>query len=302
MFLIAGGQFDTNITALVERLNARGIAHHALLIGPGDEPRLRIDLDQQTFQVDGQTITPSACFIRQDVFLYETPDIGRARVRAQNWYSAIRGWTEACPEIRLFNRSSTLRENNKIFNLVAARQSGLRVPPTVVTNDLTAFASDSDRLIEKPVAGGEYTALLCDKLTSGSAGPRFVQPRLMRPEYRIYRVGPTLMAFELRSDELDYRRTQRVTLTPVPVPNGIAQPLIRLCDRLDLDFAAADFMLDDEGRLNFLEVNTQPMFAAFDRAADGGLCDAIIDALQDGAARANHGWDAARPLPRVAFG
>lgn len=300
MFLIAGGQFDTNITALADRLDARGVASHALLIGPTDEPRLHIDLDREILQVNGKTLTPSACFIRQDVFLYPTPDIGRAQVKAQNWYCAIRGWIEACPDTRLFNRSATLRENNKIFNLVTARQCGLRVPPTIVANDLTAFAAEAERLIEKPVAGGEYTAHLRDSIASESrSGPRFVQPRLACPEYRIYRIGPALMAFELRSEELDYRRTQQVTLTPVAVPDGVARPLTSLCDRLDLDFAAADFMLDDDGRLNFLEINSQPMFAAFDRAVEGRLCDAIIDALLDSTA-----LDAAahRTARRVAVG
>ncbi len=39
-------------------------------------------------------------------------------------------------------------------------------------------------------------------------------------------------------------------------------------------------MIDPETEeLLFLEVNTQPMFAAFDQTVDGMLCDAIIDYL-----------------------
>jgi hypothetical protein len=34
-----------------------------------------------------------------------------------------------------------------------------------------------------------------------------------------------------------------------------------------------------DGEWTFLEVNSQPMFAAFDKAADGRLCDAILDWL-----------------------
>lgn len=289
MLLIAGGQQDPNLDVLLRRLRARGIAHRALLVGPRQEPCLRIDLERETFELDGQVLAASGCFIRQDVFLYPAPDVGAAHNLAQNWYSAIRGWFESRPETRLFNRFVTLRENNKIFNLLAARQCGLRVPPTIVTNDLAGCGASAGAMIQKPVAGGEYTALLSESLAGGAPariGPRFVQPRLERPEYRVYRIGPALMAFRLASDELDYRRTQQVTITPVPLPAGIAQPLTRLCDRLQLDFAAADFMLDGSGRATFLEVNSQPMFAAFDRAAEGRLCDAIIDALSDAPARA----------------
>lgn len=137
-------------------------------------------------------------------------------------------------------------------------------------------------LIQKPVAGGEYTGLLSEmqqKSETVSSYPRFVQPRLNRPEMRIYRIGPKLIAFWLHSSELDYRRTQDVEIVPAPVPTAIGAKLTRLCDRLDLDFAAADFMTGGDGALQFLEVNSQPMFAAFDRAVGGEVCDAIIDYL-----------------------
>ena len=64
------------------------------------------------------------------------------------------------------------------------------------------------------------------------------------------------------------------------MPSAIANRLVRLCDRIGLDFAAADFMRDPtSGELVFLEVNSQPMFAAFDLVAGGRLCDAILDGL-----------------------
>ncbi|MDO5613993.1 MAG: hypothetical protein Q4G14_12240 [Paracoccus sp. (in: a-proteobacteria)] len=138
-----------------------------------------------------------------------------------------------------------------------------------------------DTLIQKPVAGGEYTALIAD-LPQGAHYPRFVQRRLNRPELRVYRIGDAVMGFWLNSPDLDYRRAQTAELTVAEVPCDLADGLVALCDRLELDFAAADFMADDAGELLFLEVNSQPMFAAFDRVAQGLLCDAIIDHLQAG--------------------
>ena len=38
-------------------------------------------------------------------------------------------------------------------------------------------------------------------------------------------------------------------------------------------------MRNKDGAYCFLEVNTQPMFAAFDAVIGGRLCDAIIDHL-----------------------
>jgi hypothetical protein len=64
----------------------------------------------------------------------------------------------------------------------------------------------------------------------------------------------------------------------------VSERLIGLCDMLGLDFAAADFMRHPEtGAPVFLEVNSQPMFAAFDKIEDGRMSDAIIDTLSKSA-------------------
>lgn len=277
MILIAGGQGDPSMAVLAERLTQRGIDHLDLLLGPDRDFDLRIDLQSNSLSINGQTVRPAGCFIRHDVFLYETADPGAAHARALNWYQAIRGWCAAQPEVRLFNRHSIMRENNKIENLLAARQIGLAVPHTLVTNDFSDLRDD-DSLIQKPVAGGEYTAMVRD-LPPDARCPRFVQPRLNRPEMRVYRIGGAVMGFWLTSPDLDYRLAQTAELTVADVPADLAERLVQLCDRLNLDFAAADFMADDSGELMFLEVNSQPMFAAFDRVAEGRLSDAIIDHL-----------------------
>jgi hypothetical protein len=288
MILIAGGQNDPNLAVLVQRLTARNLPFRSLLVGAGLPPKLRIDIQERTFELNGEHICPSGYFIRQDVFLYETPDIAGAHAQAHNWFHAIRGWAECCAEAKLFNRRTSLRENNKIHNLIEAVRVGLKVPNTVATNEFEEFADLLDDLIQKPVVGGEYTTLMSELVGHEGSGvsrvPRFVQPRLHRPEVRVYRIGSQLMAFEIQSPELDYRQTRDAVIRPVPVPDSIGDKLLHLCDRLELDFGAADFMVDGKGELNFLEVNSQPMFAAFDRKVDGSVCDAIIDFLLEAAA------------------
>ena len=51
---------------------------------------------------------------------------------------------------------------------------------------------------------------------------------------------------------------------------------------LNLDFAALDFKYrrDRDETPVFLEVNTAPMFEAFDRHSDGELAEAIVRTLQ----------------------
>lgn len=279
MIAIAGGQVDPNMQVLVDRLNARQIPFINLLTSATTRCDLRIDLQEGTMVLDGEPVRPGGCFLRHNVFLHTSDDLRIAEAAALNWYQTMRGWMTSQPSVRMFNRHTYLRENNKIHNLLLARQVGLTIPDTIVTNNFAEFLGHEAELIQKPVAGGEYTGLIGDVAPSDAPYPRFVQPRLDRPEMRIYRVGPELLAFRLDSPELDYRRTQDVDLVQVAVPAELGAKLVQLCDLLQLDFAAADFMVDRDGNRVFLEVNTQPMFAAFDRVCGGQISDAIIDFL-----------------------
>ncbi|MBM3605054.1 MAG: hypothetical protein FJX25_09935 [Alphaproteobacteria bacterium] len=280
MILIAGGHADPNLTVLVRRLVQRGVKFCDARASPASKPDVTIDLLSRHFYLNDVAIAPAGCFIRHDVFLQNAVDPLEAETTALNWYQTIRGWTVSQPGIRLFNRHSNLRENSKIQNLLLASDLGLSVPPTVVSTQL--LHSEKGPMIRKPVAGGDYTVLLEREMEKNKASfPYFLQPRLNRPELRVYLIGPQLTGFWLEAADLDYRRTHDVTIKQAELPAEIGEGMLRLCERLDLDFAAADFMPDKDGILRFLEINTQPMFAAFDQVADGRLCDAIINYLTE---------------------
>jgi glutathione synthase/RimK-type ligase-like ATP-grasp enzyme len=110
--------------------------------------------------------------------------------------------------------------------------------------------------------------------------PAIVQKRLVPPEVRIYVIGQSAFAFEVRSSSLDYRVNQDAELILLPeIPPELSM-LRKLMSRLGLDFGAADFKTDpDTGQLIFLELNTSPMFARFDQVSGGQLCAAIIHEL-----------------------
>lgn len=279
MILVAGGQLDINIGVLLRRMLQRAIPFRDLLVGPELTPTLRIDVASGRLELNGEAIFPTACFLRHDVFLNQS--VGGSQATALNWYYTVRGWAMSCPSVRCFNRYALGGENNKIENLVLAREVGLMIPQTIITNDFQEFGASGTELVQKPSAGGEYTTLLADYVSKGPGTnyPRIVQPRLQRPELRAYRVGCQMHGFHLASSAIDYRTTKDVEIEPAVIPKEVGVHLMTLCERLRLDFAAADFMRDEEGHLIFLEVNSQPMFAAFDRLLDGKLCDSIIDFL-----------------------
>ena len=286
MLLVAGGELDFNLGALLRRMLRRRVKFARALLGAERIPRLAIDLDKDRLVLDGKSIRPTACFMRHDVFLAQTLQTVEANAAALNWYMAIKGWELAHDDVRGFNKRA-LNSDNKLSNLCLAMRHGLRVPRTLLTNEFAAARRAlRGPLIEKPAAGGELTghfgALTAKLAASTAVGryPRFVQPRLLRPELRVFRVGDELIGFSLRSPDLDYRAALRSRLKPARVPKALGDKFYAFCSAVGLDFAAADFMRDPRGgEHRFLEVNSQPMFAAFDAVCGGRLCDAIIDAL-----------------------
>jgi glutathione synthase/RimK-type ligase-like ATP-grasp enzyme len=288
--LIAGGETDPNIQSLLRRARERELPVFELLSGPDRTPALTWDVQADTLRVDGQEVRPSAGFMRFDVFhamADRRPSVG---FRAQAWYTTLNGWMLAHDDVRMMNRGYA-GQTNKPFMLRVAAGCGLRIPRTLITNEMDALerVEGAAEMIAKPVPGGGHTKLLGDLLRTTArrdgktAAPAIVQQRLVAPEIRIYGVGGRFIPFAVISDQLDYREDKTTRVEPRPLesidPTLIAS-LARLMDRLGMEYGASDFKTDpDTGELVFLEINSGPMFAAFDRSSGYAVSDGILDYL-----------------------
>lgn len=294
LLLIAGGELDPNLPPLAAACERRGVPHRLLLVGADHHPGLTWlldpnDQDDDRLEVDGDELRPSAAFLRHDVFSHLADGRPASAHRAMAWFATLSGWLDAHPEVRCVNRRrGLLSPPAKPFQLALARRCGLAVPATLVGNQVegvTAFRPGPK--IVKPVAGGDHCRPLDEVLghtptRDGVApSPAIVQPELVPPERRIFAIGDRLLGFDIGSNALDYRSDPAARVAPwQDVPDDLAAGLRRLLKALDLDFAAADFKTcPDTGELQFLEINNGPMFAAFDRAADGALTDSLVDFL-----------------------
>ena len=285
MILIAGGEADPQLRLLVARAAALGLPHRAVLHREGGGLRLGWDLETDALTLDGEALAPTAAFVRQDVFRFLATKRPIDREDARAWKALLDGWLWAHPAVRLLNRGFAMRDAvSKPLALVWAREAGLAIPRTTIHSDkASAEAALADApTIYKPVAGGDMArALEADALgrvsTPWLARPYIFQERLVPPETRVFRVGARLLAYRVEAPTLDYRETRDVTVTKAEVPDGIAAPLVALMDRLGLRWGAADFKTREAtGEPVFLEVNSNPMFAAFDRAGEGDLTAAML--------------------------
>lgn len=257
-----------------------------LLTGASSAPTITWELASDELFFDGTRIRPTALFIRHDVFTNMSDGRPESASRAYAWFTAIASWAAAHPGVRLLNRHHNA-QLLKPQQLVAAVECGLEIPRTFITNDRkTLEALDVERSIAKPIGGGDYCRALPSVLREiewrgdAAAAPAIVQERLVPPELRIYRVGRRFLSFNIASDALDYRATNNVVVTPATNDAKLVKRLGKLMDRLQLDFGAADFKTSPEtGRYLFLEVNSSPMFAAFDAVSNMGVSNAIEEFL-----------------------
>ena len=213
----------------------------------------------------------------------------RAAERSHGWYHAVQGWLLSNPGVGMFNRELSVVAGNKPAVLLRARQVGLPVPSTIITNDMGTIESLSPPLIAKPVGGGDFCYALTELLPrvdfrAGVASvPAIVQERLVSPEIRIYVVGSAFFAFEMRSDSLDYRVKQDVEVLPLDDVPIEVERMRSLMAGLGMNFGAADFKTDKvSGRLVFLELNTSPMFARFSECSGGSLARSLVKELVHG--------------------
>jgi hypothetical protein len=285
--LLAGGEDDPNLIALTNAATQAGVELLQLRISSGESPAFCWDPAAGAPRLSGRELKPGAAFIRYDVFARMKDPRPAVDSRALAWYQTFMGWLLSEPLIRIFNRDVSPIATNKPASLVYARQAGLPIPATLVTNEVERFRTDElDSLVAKPVLGGDYCHPLADALNKAelhgglAATPAIVQKRLVPPEVRIYVIGQFAFAFEVRSSSLDYRVNQDAELILLPeVPKELCM-LRKLMSRLQMDFGAADFKTDpDTGQLVFLEFNSSPMFARFDQVSGGRLCAAIIHEL-----------------------
>jgi len=285
--LIAGGSADPNLAPLVRAAGRAGRSVLSIVHGPDGEPAFSWDLETNRLVLDGRLVGARGAFLRYDVFT--PPTEARGLDRNGGWYAAAMGWAMCRPGMRLLNRAMTHGANQKPFMLRLARDCGLATAPTLVANveaDLRAFPQPA---VAKPVAGGGYVRPLDAALADAgwrdgrSPIPAIVQQRLAYPEYRIYLADGRFHLFEIHSDLLDYRPTRPTSLVyrggDLPWP-GMAEALVRLTAAVGVDFCACD-LKTEAGRAAplFLELNSGPMFAAYDDAAQGRLADAIVAQL-----------------------
>jgi hypothetical protein len=284
--LIVGGAADPNLALLLTAAKQLDIRCIPVLTEVGRSPAICWQLSADTLTVNQVQVKPAAAFVRYDVFTKSGKD---DFYRAKAWHTTIEGWLVEHSEVRLLNRGYLAHYTNKLQVLRMAARFGLPIPETTVTNDarfLWDFQQQHDA-VAKPVPGGGYCRELDQLLPQlphgqkAAPAPAIVQQKVPGENIRVYFIEDEAFCYKILSDSLDYRASERVDIEPFNgVPTSYLIRLQELMAEMHLQWAAVDLIKSSaSGELVFLEINSNPMFAAFDRASEGKLSRRLVRSL-----------------------
>lgn len=207
------------------------------------------------------------------------------REKAHVLYPMLGRWSEL--GVPCYNPMSADWRLTKPMQLSLLERAGLPVPPTVWTNDpatVRAFAA-GQRVAYKPVAGGAATRelgpedLTDDRLATLRGAPVTFQKLLSGDNYRVYCLdGDIIATIRIGSESLDYRQQEEV-IEQASLAKTVRDQCLKAAEILGLRWTGIDLKQDDDGRLQFLELNSSPMFLGFDRRAGTGILSALVAVL-----------------------
>lgn len=194
--------------------------------------------------------------------------------------TALFGALDALPAFFVDRYSTVRRASQKPLQLSIARQLGLTIPPTLISNDaaaVRAFAAEHGDLVFKPVSdiaiGDEYpvrrvwtnrlSAEELDSLEGLNLSPMIFQQEIPKQiEIRATIIGREIFCAAVDPAAVgaddDWRKQGEALLErwfEYELPEPIRDRLLAMMDRLRLHYGAADLILTPTGELVFLEIN-----------------------------------------------
>ena len=242
-FVLFGQMDDPNIAALRP--------HFDLFLDQAED--YTWDINTNTLVYCDEPVNMRGFFGRANVFSENTHQ------RYNNWY-LMANYLKANPKIAAYNRKYDHVTPIKAANLRRAMAAGLPIPRTIIGKG----PLEGDCIV-KPLTGGQHCQAGNESLYTG-----IIQHRMTGHNRRLFLIGNQHFGFRLDTTELDYRDDPHTKVSVEHFPQEEVDKVRTVARGLGLTFCAADFM-DDV----FLEVNSGPMFAAFDTVVYGALAKAI---------------------------
>lgn len=206
------------------------------------------------------------------------------------------------PDKSWLNHPEKMKQaQSKLAQLALASELGFKIPETVVSNDWSAIDNrlDNDEIAVKMTKGLMYeqnqtkvlyTTILDrsnrSKLRDSNPFPAIYQQFLSKHrEWRITIVGDDVFEAAIYTTDNakdDWRRhqlTTNVQFRKESMPEAEIQRCVEYLRRYDLLYGAFDFIEDKDGKITFLECNTNGQYKWLEELLDFPISIAITDKL-----------------------
>jgi glutathione synthase/RimK-type ligase-like ATP-grasp enzyme len=204
--------------------------------------------------------------------------------------------------------SDVTRAELKLSQLKVARDLGVPIPATLVTNstrDAVEFAKKAGEVVAKPVRYGllttgskplvAFTSSVTASELGDLSGPPIILQAAIRADahLRVITVGGDVFISRLRTPELDWRenlsnheRFAAVSGGIFPTVEGFARSI---ATRLGLGFSAQDWISATDGSAYFLEANPSGQWLFLETGHEGKIGLAIAKLLEQLATEGSDG-------------
>jgi glutathione synthase/RimK-type ligase-like ATP-grasp enzyme len=195
------------------------------------------------------------------------------------------------------------KAENKVYQLLVAKQIGFTIPPALVTNTpdiaLEFYKQWDKKCIIKPLRhglikeGDDETIIFTSKVLLDddsfdrvSPCPVYIQKHIQKQaDVRVTVVGENVFAAMIHSQEniesqVDWRRSQYpLPHTEIQLPEEISSLCVNYLKKMNLRFGAIDFVLDQNSTYIFLEINPNGQWAWIERQLGFPIAKTITDLL-----------------------
>nr|WP_286674540.1 hypothetical protein [Clostridium sp. ZBS4] len=198
---------------------------------------------------------------------------------------------------RVLTKPYILRySENKIFQLIKAQEIGFDIPKSLISNDLNMAQSFlHENKIIKPLTTGKimkddmveiFQTNLIDYIEDDiGVTPIYLQDYCKKLfEVRVTIVDKEVFSVKIDAfDKIDWRKNQEKNKhSIITIPKEIEDKCFILMDELNIKFGAFDFIVDNNEKYIFLEVNPNGQWLWLEEITGLKISNSIIKYLIEG--------------------
>ena len=185
-------------------------------------------------------------------------------------------WLEVTDSCVVNKHSKMFSNSSKPYQAQIIRQYGLKIPPTIITNDVrrvNEFQVDYKKLIYKSISGvrsivREFGPNDEDRLSVIRYCPVQFQAKLEGYDVRVHVIGSEAIATKVITTGTDYRYAAReggeTKLESFELPPDVAKSCVELTAALGLHFSGIDLLFSDSDGVFCFEVNPMPGYSYYE--------------------------------------